>query len=219
MFSKVFKRFTGSLMFSNLFPGGGWIARHPNGKLTRWFNSTVWRSVSAGVMRPFRCHHCRVCNICVLRMDHHCPWVYNCIGFRNHKYFILLLIYSAIDLIFITVTMFESVWWSTRIDTHLDVSPALMLSLLFAECFACFLCTAGRVNCLFLGFHGWLTVPRYCMVALFEKDAGCSVKSLVSQGLYENVCAVLGPKPIFWLLPCSLPKGDGLTWQKGESDD
>jgi len=66
-----------------------------------------------------RCHHCRVCNICVLRMDHHCPWVYNCIGFRNHKYFILLLIYSAIDLIFIAVTMFESVWWSTRIDMRL----------------------------------------------------------------------------------------------------
>lgn len=52
-------------------------------------------------------------------MDHHCPWVYNCIGFRNHKYFILLLIYSAIDLIFIAVTMFESVWWSTRIDMRL----------------------------------------------------------------------------------------------------
>merc|ERR1719321_2617243 len=50
--------------------------------------------------KPDRCHHCRVCNMCILRMDHHCPWVYNCIGFRNHKYFFLLLFYSAIDLNF-----------------------------------------------------------------------------------------------------------------------
>merc|ERR1740130_949887 len=48
--------------------------------------------------KPDRCHHCRICNVCVLRMDHHCPWVYNCIGFRNHKYFFLLLVYAAIEL-------------------------------------------------------------------------------------------------------------------------
>ena len=86
-----------------------------------------------------RCHHCRVCNICVLRMDHHCPWVYNCIGFRNHKYFILLLIYSAIDLIFITVTMFESVWWSTRIDMHsVFLISFLTMPFIFQSQFLCF---------------------------------------------------------------------------------
>lgn len=29
-------------------------------------------------------------------MDHHCPFIKNCVGFNNQKHFILLLIYGAV---------------------------------------------------------------------------------------------------------------------------
>lgn len=56
------------------------------------------------VIRTEKSRHCSVCNRCVERFDHHCPWINNCVGTNNHGAFVSFLI-SMESLLLITIAV------------------------------------------------------------------------------------------------------------------
>merc|ERR1719424_1609862 len=91
----------------------------------------------------------------------------------------------------------------------------MMLGLMLGETLAAFLMV---LIVSFLSFHIWLMSKAMTTVEFCEKSLKKSSynSSVYSRGIFHNVCAVLGPNPVLWFLPISLPEGDGLDWTKGQ---
>lgn len=79
----------------------------PPGRPPPNFDSPVSICKSCVSPKPPRTHHCSVCKRCVLKMDHHCPWLNNCVGHFNHRYFYLFCVYMTLGTIFVSLSIYQ----------------------------------------------------------------------------------------------------------------
>jgi len=175
----------------------------------------ICRKSKPAMYKPDRAHYCRVMQRCVLKMDHFCPWLNNCIGFYNHKFFVLFVAYMAMITVFMVVVMtpvfvnivsnMEQITLDLK-DQEFHVSLTyLMLCLLSVGLSAFFI------------FHAYLVLFNYTTIEFLEKR-GCQPPpdhvNRYHLGPVGNVCSVFGSNPLTWWLPVRWTvEGDGLSFR------
>uniref|UniRef100_A0A8D1VYN8 Palmitoyltransferase n=1 Tax=Sus scrofa TaxID=9823 RepID=A0A8D1VYN8_PIG len=157
------------------------------------------------LIKPDRCHHCSVCAMCVLKMDHHCPWVNNCIGFSNYKFFLQFLAYSVLYCLYIATTVFSYFIKYWRGELPSVRSKFHVLFLLFVACMF-------FVSLVILfGYHCWLVSRNKTTLEAFCTPVFTSgpEKNGFNLGFIKNIQQVFGDNKKFWLIPIGSSPGDG----------
>lgn len=151
------------------------------------------------MFRPPRTSHCSLCDNCVERFDHHCPWVGNCVGKRNYRFFYTFIV----SLSFLTAFIFGCV------TTHLALRAQGGKGVVFAlqespgsavELVICFFSVWSILG--LSGFHTYLVASNLTtnedIKGSWSGKSGAedATNPYSHKNIFINCCSVLcGPMP------------------------
>jgi len=177
-------------------------------------------------VKPARCHHCSVCRRCVLKMDHHCPWINNCVGHRNYRHFCLFLLFLAMSCMFGIIvfcapfadSLLFGGFRSFRRRLPREGRQSILTSVMICMSILVALTILG-------GFHVYLVLSNQTTIEFqtnwirrrMARQNGEYYRNPYDLGRTRNFQQVFGPNAICglkWLLPylSAAPTGDGMEY-------
>ena len=184
------------------FTNPGYVTKNLDARYYRPYSTLCDRSQCA-VYRPPRCYHCRRCDKCVLRLDHHCKWINNCVGLHNHKFFYLFLVYTWLESLSI-FALYVGRWLAYVHGIH---EPELKVWQVVLLGFATFF-DLGNLRQL-----GWMVYFQTYLISHNRTNVEHSYPSKVlvdfdTNSLFQNWSSVFGSRVYDWWIPIAPPNDE-----------
>ncbi|EAR96423.2 DHHC zinc finger protein (macronuclear) [Tetrahymena thermophila SB210] len=148
-------------------------------------------------VKPPRVHHCKICNRCINRMDHHCPWVANCVGKQNQKYFTIFLLYGSLCGLIVSLSVFiDFMFFNQVILKQTTDYEHQNLTVAGSASFPAFLVAYGLfLYQIVIGCRNLTTLEANIDGMYTEKNPFRKSSNI------ENMKEIFGEKILYWFIP------------------
>jgi palmitoyltransferase ZDHHC9/14/18 len=132
------------------------LALGPTAYIDPYSNSPRPICSTCQIPKPPRSSHCSTCQACIMEFDHHCPFVGNCIGGRNKRFFVAYVILTGICSAYLFSTSVAICIITVMSSEHLNEGLTALLQI--PGVLLCTIITLGSTWCMlpFSCFHIFL---------------------------------------------------------------